>query len=78
MSRIARDGTTIVLVTHHVEEIIPEIEHVILIKSGRVACSGPKHATLTDAHLTSLFDAPVAVQETNGFYHARVGHDPAL
>ena len=78
VSRIARDGTTIVLVTHHVEEIIPEIEHVIPIKSGRVARSGLKGSTLTDANLTSLFDAPVAVREADGFYHARVGHGPAL
>lgn len=72
VSRIAREGTTIVLVTHHVEEVIPEIDHVILIKNGRVACSGPKRSTLTDRNLTALFDAPVALQEVNGFYHARV------
>src|SRR6202035_2203306 len=33
--QIARDGTTIILVTHHIEEIVPEIGHVILLKAGR-------------------------------------------
>jgi iron complex transport system ATP-binding protein len=69
--RIARSGTTIVLITHHVEEIIPEIEHVVLLKGGRVAYAGAKRATLTAAHLTSLFDAPVSMEERDGFYYAR-------
>ena len=63
VSRIARAGTTIILVTHHVEEIIPEIEHVILIKGGRVACAGAKQTILSDANLSALFDAKVAVRE---------------
>lgn len=71
VSRIAQHGTTIVLVTHHVEEIIPEIEHVVLLKNGRVACTGPKRSILTDARLSSLFEAPVAVQEVDGYYYAR-------
>lgn len=71
VSRIARAGTTIVLVTHHVEEIIPEVEHVILLKDGRVACAGPKRSTLTPANLSRLFDAPIALHEADGYYHAR-------
>jgi iron complex transport system ATP-binding protein len=71
VSRIARGGTTIILVTHHVEEIIPEIDHLILIKRGRVACAGPKRTILTDGNLSALFDAPVAVHEAGGYYHAR-------
>ena len=49
VSRIAREGTTVVLVTHHVEEIIPEIEHVVLLKRGQVAFAGPKSSILTPA-----------------------------
>ncbi len=71
VSGIARSGTTIVLVTHHVEEIIPEIEHVILLKSGRVACAGPKKSILTTATLSAVYDAPVILQEVAGYYHAR-------
>jgi iron complex transport system ATP-binding protein len=71
VSRIARSGTTIVLVTHHVEEIIPEVEHVILLKEGRVVCAGPKQSTLTAANLSFLFNAPITLHEANGYYHAR-------
>jgi iron complex transport system ATP-binding protein len=69
---IARDGTTILLVTHHVDEIIPEIERVILLQRGRVAADGPKHAVLTAAQLGQAFDAPLAVDEAGGYYHVRV------
>jgi iron complex transport system ATP-binding protein len=69
---IARDGTTILLVTHHVDEIIPEIERVLLMRHGRVACDGPKAAVLTDAHLSDAFDASVDVEESGGYYHVRV------
>ncbi len=71
VSSIAQNGTTIVLVTHHVEEIIPEIEHVILLKSGRVARAGPKKTTLTSEVLTEVYGAPVTLQEVNGYYFGR-------
>ena len=40
--QIARDGTTLILVTHHIDEIIPEIERVVLLRHGRIMASGPK------------------------------------
>ena len=70
VSKVAQRGTTIVLVTHHVEEIIPEIEHVMLLKHGRVAFSGSKRDVLTSAHLTSVYDATITLQEVDGYYHA--------
>ena len=72
---IAREGTTILLVTHHVDEIIPEIERVILMRHGRVASDGPKGAVLTDGRLSDAFDAPVSVEESKGYYHVRVRGD---
>jgi len=70
--RIAQRGTTILLVTHHVDEIIPEIERVILLRRGRVACDGPKPAVLTAAQLGDAFDARLQVESANGYYHVRV------
>jgi iron complex transport system ATP-binding protein len=70
--RIARQGTTIVLVTHHVEEIIPEVDHVVLLDHGRVAADGPKAAVLTGAQLKAVFGAPVAVGQSDGYYFANV------
>ncbi len=69
---IAQQGTTILLVTHYVDEIIPEIDRVILLKSGRVAGDGSKAATLTSDHLSDVFGAPLAVEQTNGYFHVRV------
>ena len=72
---IAQQGTTLLLVTHHVEEIVPEISRVILLRRGRVACDGPKADVLTAPHLSAAFGAPLAVTHADGYIHVRV--DPA-
>ncbi len=69
---VAQQGTTILLVTHHVDEIIPEIARVILLRRGRIACDGPKVDVLTGHHLSHAFDAPLAVDQTGGYFHVRV------
>jgi iron complex transport system ATP-binding protein len=66
--QVAAGGTTLVLVTHHVEEIVPEIDRVVLLRRGRVVASGPKRATLTAANLSAAFDAPLQVFERDGYY----------
>ncbi|MGH8153260.1 MAG: ABC transporter ATP-binding protein, partial [Rhodanobacteraceae bacterium] len=43
---LARGGTTLLLVTHHVEEILPEVEQAVLLRSGRVFAAGTKRTTL--------------------------------
>jgi iron complex transport system ATP-binding protein len=70
---IARRGITILLVTHHVEEIIPEIERVILLRRGCVAFDGPKPDALTARQLEAVFDAPVSVDCADGYYTVRAG-----
>ena len=69
---VARDGTTILLVTHYVDEIIPEIARVILLRRGRIACDGAKADVLTSEHLSFAFDAPLAVEQSSGYFHVRV------
>jgi iron complex transport system ATP-binding protein len=69
---VARQGTTIVLITHHVEEIFPEIDHVILLRRGRVLDAGSKRAMLTSERLGALFEAPVHVTESEGYFHIRM------
>ena len=69
---IARDGTTILLVTHHPDEIIPEIARVVLLRHGRVASDGAKADVLTEECLSRAFDAPLAVEESGGYFHVRV------
>ena len=69
---VARQGTTILLVTHHVDEIIPEIARVLLLRRGRIAHDGAKSEVLTAPCLSDAFDAGIVVDEAGGYYHARV------
>ena len=54
LSKLARSGLGILLVTHHVSEIIPEIERVVLLREGRILADGPKAAILTEENLSKL------------------------
>jgi len=69
--QIARDGTTIILITHHIDEIFPEVQRAILLRHGRVAASGPTREVLTAERLSDLFGAPIALGEADGYYYAR-------
>ena len=69
--QIAREGTTLILITHHVEEVIPEINRVVLIKHGRIAGAGSKRDMMTPQRLGELFEGPVVLDELGGYYHAR-------
>ena len=71
--QIALEGTTLVLITHHIDEIVPEIERVILLREGRIAASDPKRSILTADRLSDLFNAPVAIEEDGGYFYARPG-----
>jgi iron complex transport system ATP-binding protein len=68
---LAREGTTIVLITHHIEEIVPEIGRVILLRQGRIVADGPKDRILAAGPLTELFDLPVVVEQSAGYHYAR-------
>jgi iron complex transport system ATP-binding protein len=72
VDRIARGGTTVILITHHVEEIVPAIEQVILLRRGRIVQAGLKREVLTGANLSAVFGAPISVHESGGYYHARL------
>jgi iron complex transport system ATP-binding protein len=63
-------GKTVVLVTHHIHEIPPEISRVLLLKSGTIVADGGKDEILTSASLSGLFDVPVELVRVNGFYQA--------
>jgi iron complex transport system ATP-binding protein len=69
--RLAGDGTTVVLVTHHVDEIIPEIARVVLLQGGRVAFDGLPAAALTSERLSRVFGGPLAVTSSGGYYAVR-------
>lgn len=69
MGELARSGLGVLLVTHHVSEIVPEIERVILLREGRVVADGPKDAVLTEAGLRSLFGVELRLSRDGGYFH---------
>lgn len=70
MRRWMRRGRALVLVTHHLEEIVPEIDRVVMLRSGRVFYDGPRHEAMTSANVGALFGMPLVVEGT-GPYRAR-------
>ncbi|MGC1482438.1 MAG: ATP-binding cassette domain-containing protein [Candidatus Acidiferrum sp.] len=69
MRQLAQSGLGILLVTHHVSEIIPEIERVVLLREGRILADGPKREILTAPHLSSLFGVPVRLVQQDAYFH---------
>lgn len=69
LRKLARSGISLLMVTHHLPDIIPEIERVVTIRDGRVYYDGPKSEGLTAERLSELFAVPVEVVERGGYYH---------
>jgi iron complex transport system ATP-binding protein len=69
MSTLARSGTAVILVTHELADIVPEIERVVLMSHGRIVADGPKSEILQVDRLASLFGVPVQMAQRDGHYH---------
>jgi len=70
LRKLAQQGTGILLITHHIADILPEIDRILLMRDGRIVADGPKESLLTAESLSRLFGIPVQVHEQDGFYHA--------
>jgi iron complex transport system ATP-binding protein len=68
--KITQSGTGIILVTHNLHDIVPEISRVVLMKDGRFCGDGLKEKMLTDTRIGDLFHVPVHVREEGGYYYA--------
>jgi iron complex transport system ATP-binding protein len=70
LQRLAKspNAPTLVLVTHHVEEITPAFSHILMLKAGRVLACGKKKQTLTADNLATAFGAPVRLTTKRGLY----------
>ena len=66
--QLAGGGRGLVLVTHHIEDIPPEVDRVVMLRSGRVFADGPKRELLTSEKLSELFGIPAEVEERGGIY----------
>ena len=69
LRRLAMSGIGIILVTHHLPDIIPEIERVVLMHAGRIVADGTTATILTSQRLTELFGLPINVGRHDGYYH---------
>jgi iron complex transport system ATP-binding protein len=66
-------GKTVLLVTHHLHEIPPEIDRVIFLKEGKILADGPKRTVLTNEQVSRLFDSRITLVQANGWYQAMPG-----
>jgi iron complex transport system ATP-binding protein len=66
-------GKTILLVTHHLHEIPPEIDRVVFLKEGTIIADGHKSTVLTNDRVSALFDSKMTLVQTNGWYQALPG-----
>lgn len=71
ISKLAHGGHAIILVTHYLEDIVPEIARVVLLKDGRIQAAGPKGDILTGERISQLFNVPASVAENEGSYYLR-------
>lgn len=69
MSTLAQAGTAIILVTHELADIVPEIERVVLMRRGKIVADGPKEDILRVEKLEELFGINVQMARRNGHYH---------
>lgn len=69
---LARQGTTLLLVTHHVEEILPEVRQVVLLRDGRLLRQGDKDEVLTGPLLSETFGMPVCVERHGDYFSAAI------
>ena len=70
--RLAARGLSLIIVTHHLDEIPPETVRVILLRAGRIAADGPPAEVLTDALLSAAYGVEIRVFHRDDRYFASV------
>jgi len=69
MRTLANSGIGIILVTHELADIVPEIQRVVLMSRGRIVADGPKEEMLQVERLSQLFGVRVDLARRDGYYH---------
>ena len=68
LRQLAGRGTTLLLVTHQIETILPEIQRVLLLQGGRLQAEGSTQQLLRAEPLSALFGIPLQVLEQGGWH----------
>ena len=66
-----KNAPGLILVTHHIEEIVPEFTHILALRQGRIVYAGPKSGGLNGQTLKKIFDAPLSVWKSDSRYYLR-------
>ncbi len=69
MRSLANSGVGIILVTHEIQDVVPEIERVVLMSNGRIVGDGRKEEILRAASLGKLFGLKVELARRDGYYN---------
>jgi iron complex transport system ATP-binding protein len=69
LRKLAQSGIGIVMVTHHLSDLIPEMDRVVLMNRGRIIADGPTREVLIESRLAELFGIPVQLSERDGYYN---------
>ena len=67
---LAEGGTTLLHITHHIADIVPAMERVVMMREGRIVADGKREELLTAPRLSELFGTEVHMAEHDGFFHA--------
>jgi iron complex transport system ATP-binding protein len=67
---LAARGTAIVLITHHIADILPEMQRVVMMREGRIVADGAKADLLTAERLSELFGREIVLSERSGYWNA--------
>ncbi|WP_263263423.1 ATP-binding cassette domain-containing protein [Pseudomonas sp. RIT-PI-S] len=68
LRRFCGEDRAMIITTHHIDEIIPEIDRVVLLDRGRIVADGPKAEVLTSAALSTLYQTDLRISEQDGWY----------
>jgi len=70
LRRLTSEGTGLVLVTHHLSDLLPEVERIILMRDGRIVADGPRSELLTEPRLSELFKTPIRIGRDEEWLHS--------
>ncbi len=70
LQHVARAGTGLIVITHQLGNILPEMQRVVLMRAGRITADGHRRELLTEPVLSELFGVPVTLGERDGWLHA--------